>query len=141
MSPTEFRPRFKTKGDEACRSSILAFHLPRANIRNATQVDREHWDGYWYTLVETGNAKLTDREEFDRQFTNTSRQTASPRPGIRCTFVWPLEESERLDDRRSQLKTSVKGRINQLLDGIGEENSLRRRDTLVAAQLRALTAR
>jgi hypothetical protein len=93
----------------------------QANIRNTAQVDREHWDGYWQRLVETGIAKLTDREDFDRQFTNTSRQTASPRPGIGCTFVWPVEEAERLDDRRSQFKKSIKERINQLLESVSEE--------------------
>jgi hypothetical protein len=43
-----------------------------------------------------------------------------PRPGIGCKFVWSLDEAERLDDR-GQLTKSVKERINQLLEALGED--------------------
>jgi hypothetical protein len=61
-----------------------------------------------------------DREIFDRYFTNTARVSAAPRPGIRCAFVWHLEEAERLD-ALDQLENAVRSRINQLLEALGED--------------------
>jgi hypothetical protein len=90
------------------------------NIKNAVQVERRDWDGYWDKLVKAKIAEPADREDFDHNFTNTTgRHSATPRPGIQCTFVWSLDEAERLD-ARGQLTKAVKERINQLLDVLDE---------------------
>jgi hypothetical protein len=104
------------------------------NIRNTTQVERLRWNAYWDELVKTKIADPADREAFNQDFTNTNRHFASPRPGIRCTFAWSLDEAERLDSQeqvsvgkgmptraRSALAKAIKERINQLLDAVGEE--------------------
>jgi hypothetical protein len=56
------------------------------NIRNTGRVLRPDWDEYWNKLAARGIAEREgpDREEFDRQFTNTNRPHADPRPGIGC---------------------------------------------------------
>ena len=65
-------------------------------------------------------AEPADRDQFDHDFTNTGRQSATPRPGIQCTFAWHLDEAERLDSGE-QLAKAVKERINQLLEAVGED--------------------
>jgi hypothetical protein len=74
----------------------------------------------WDKLVQAKIAEPADRKEFDRNFTNTAgRHKAGPRPGVRCTFVWNLDEGARLD-ARGQLTNTGKERINQLLEALGE---------------------
>ena len=50
-------------------------------IHDAGNVPREEWDEYWAWLEDERIATPEDRPEFDRHFTHTQRQTASPRPG------------------------------------------------------------
>jgi hypothetical protein len=91
----------------------------RKHIENATQVGRENWNTYWDELIKARIASPADREQFDFDFTNTDRQSASPRPGLNCSFMWSLEEAEKLDAQGKMAK-SLKDRINQLLEAIGE---------------------
>lgn len=92
----------------------------QTNIGNTEQIARHEWDKFWDKLVEAGIANSADRKKFDLDFTNTGRQSASPRPGFACEFIWSLEEAERLDVRPGQLVKSVRERINQVLEAIGE---------------------
>ena len=89
-------------------------------IGDAGKIERQNWDQFWRDLVNEEIATTEDRELFDRDFTNTNRTSATPRPGINCTFRWPLDDAERLD-HRDQLKNAVKERINQLLQALGED--------------------
>ena len=89
------------------------------NIRNTNQINRRDWNEYWDKLVKAKIAEPAGRERFDRDFTDTKREFASPRPGLKCTFVWSLDEAERLD-ARGQLTKDVKERINQLLEALDE---------------------
>jgi hypothetical protein len=66
-------------------------------IHSAGAVAREDWDGYWGWLEEERLAAPKDRPEFDRHFTDTQRQTASPRPGLELSRRWALAEAEALD--------------------------------------------
>lgn len=90
------------------------------NIRNTAQIERRHWDDYWDKLLKAKIAEASDREDFNRNYTNTNRPSATPRPGIACTFLWNLDEAERLD-ARGLLTKAVKERVNQLLDVLGED--------------------
>jgi hypothetical protein len=47
-------------------------------IHGAGNVPREEWDEYWAWLEHERIARPDNRPEFDRHFTNTQRQTASP---------------------------------------------------------------
>jgi hypothetical protein len=89
-------------------------------IDDAGQIERRDWEQYWRNLVNDKIAKTEDRESFDRDFTNTARASATPRPGVRCTFDWHLDEAERLD-AQGQLKNAVTKRINQLLEALDED--------------------
>jgi hypothetical protein len=114
---------FMAKGFDWTETSMpLAEYLRywQQNIRNTAQVERQDWNEYWDKLVKAQIAALADHKKFDRDFTDTDRQTASPRPGIYCMFNWDLDEAERLDTR-DELTKAVKGRINQLLEALGED--------------------
>jgi hypothetical protein len=89
-------------------------------IGDVGQIERQDWDQYWRNLVHERIAKMENRESFDRDFTNTKKRSATPRPGIECTFDWRLNEAERLD-ARGQLTKAVRRRINQLLEALGED--------------------
>lgn len=90
------------------------------NIGKTGQIERPHWNRYWRDLERRNIAAHEDRETFDKYFTNTRRQTATPRPGLHCAFSWRLDEAERLDTA-GQLKSAVRKRINQLLEALGED--------------------
>lgn len=68
-------------------------------IQSAGNVPREKWDDYWVWLEEARIALPQDRLEFDRHFTDTQRQSASPRPGLRLARRWPLGQAETFDGR------------------------------------------
>jgi hypothetical protein len=90
-------------------------------IGDAGQIKRCDWDQYWRSLVRDKIAKPEDRELFDDKFTNTAYASATPRPGVKCTFNWRLDEAERLD-ARAQLRNAVQQCINQLLEALGEDS-------------------
>ncbi len=61
------------------------------------------------------------RSSIDQAFTNTGpRQSASPRPGLKCFYLWPLSEAKRLDDS-NQMIAAVAGQLNVVLRALGEE--------------------
>ncbi len=71
--------------------------LWQANIDDTRSVKRDEWDEYWTWLIEKELASSNDRAEFDRHFTSTNRQTATPRPGLTVVRRWELGEAEELD--------------------------------------------
>ena len=48
-------------------------------------------------------------------FTNTDRQSATPRPGLYIARSWPLAEAEKLDNDASRLTGEVSDVLGQLL--------------------------
>ena len=88
-------------------------------IVSESSIPREDWDQYWDWLVEERIAGPGDRQEFERNFTNTARKTATPRPGL-CLFRdWPLAEAEALDSR-GDLVRGVRDAIEEALRAVGE---------------------
>ena len=79
---------------------------------------REAWDDYWAWLIEEQIVAVQDRREFDRDFTNTHRQTASPRPGVRLSRRWLLAEAEGLD-ARGALHEQVREAFDVALEALG----------------------
>jgi hypothetical protein len=71
--------------------------LWQAEIEKTNAVKREEWDAYWAWLIQEQLATPDDRSEFDRHFTATNRQTATPRPGLMVVRRWELTEAETLD--------------------------------------------
>ena len=91
-----------------------------SNIGSVVQIQRKDWGGYWKELVNTNIVEDSERNKLDDDFTNTQRQTATPRPGLNCVFPWSLAEAERIDSS-GKFAIAVKERINQLLGAIGDE--------------------
>lgn len=88
-------------------------------IGSAQPIRREDWDHYWGWLERERIATPQDRTEFDRHFTNTHRQTASPRPGIRLSRRWPVAQAETLDTRGA-LHAQVREALDAALEALGE---------------------
>lgn len=71
--------------------------LWQERIGETGAVKREDWDDYWAWLIEEQLATADDRAEFDRHFTETNRQSATPRPGLMVVRHWELSQAEALD--------------------------------------------
>lgn len=79
------------------------------------------WDEYWKRLEGLRFARTDDRAEFDKHFTYTGHQTATPRPGLMCIYSWDLPEAERLDADGKGLAAAVAEQVNVILRALGEE--------------------
>ena len=80
-------------------------------------VRREDWDQYWDELVELGVIDPDDRTKFDQEFTQTNRNSATPRPGLVIRRGWPLAEAERLDSD-DRLAREVDAALRALLEAL-----------------------
>ncbi len=93
----------------------------RERIETTAAVPRENWEAFWAELIRARFARTDDKPQFDQAFTNTGpRQSASPRPGLKCFYLWPLSEAKRLDDS-NQMIAAVAGQLNVVLRALGEE--------------------
>ncbi len=90
-----------------------------ARIREARAVPRHEWNQYWNMLVREKIVQEVEREDFDREFSNTKREIGTPRPGIACYRPWSLDEAEKLDATNEFVK-QVRLTINQMLNALGE---------------------
>jgi len=88
-------------------------------INDARAIPRDDWDAYWEWLIEHQIARTSDRMEFDRRFTASSRKSATPRPGIWLIRQWPLQEAEASDSRRTFV-AEVRGALDTALTALGE---------------------
>lgn len=93
--------------------------LWRQRIDHEGEIPREGWNGYWKWLEAEHIATPEDRDEFDLHFTQTQRQKASPRPGLRVARAWPLADAETLDSRNA-LADAVRAALDQALTASGE---------------------
>jgi hypothetical protein len=59
-------------------------------IGQTRQVRRTDWDDYWAWLVENRVVAPEARDAFRVDFDDTERQSATPRPGLRLEWAWPL---------------------------------------------------
>ncbi len=93
--------------------------LWRQRIDHEGEIPRERWNDYWKWLEAERIATSENRDEFDLHFTQTQRQKASPRPGLRLARSWPLADAETLDSRNA-LADAVRGALDQALTASGE---------------------
>jgi len=84
------------------------------NMVGTREVNRTEWEDYWARLEGAKIVEAADKVEFDSVFTNTSRQKAHPRPGIRCEYRWPLKDIRHLDTGDRFVKV-VRDGVNKLL--------------------------
>jgi hypothetical protein len=88
-------------------------------IDQAALIPRDDWTGFWQWLESEQIACPEDWPEFERHFVNTQRSTASPRPGIKLSHRWSIEEAEEADGRAA-LTTDVREALNSALTLFGE---------------------
>lgn len=95
--------------------------LWEVHIATAGNVPREEWASYWSWLIEREIAKAEDRAEFERDFTETDRQTATPRPGLMLARRWPLAKAEDLDSRDA-FASAIRAALEEALAAVGESD-------------------
>ena len=71
--------------------------LWQSEIADASAVTRADWPDYWAWLEEQRIAAPNDYPQFQSDFVDTGRSTATPRPGVRLSRWWTLADAERLD--------------------------------------------
>jgi hypothetical protein len=86
-----------------------------ANIARLGSLDRHEWDRALDELIDVGIAAREDLPQFDVDFRETRRQSAYPRPGLRCVYAWPNHRLE-----RPEMPATVAERIGEVLDALGE---------------------
>lgn len=67
-------------------------------IEGTGQLRREQWNDYWNELEAQQIVSEADKVEFSDAFDKTRHQVATPRPGLECTYLWPLAEAVALDE-------------------------------------------
>jgi len=82
-------------------------------------VARADWESYWQWLEQERIACPEDWPEFEKHFVNTSRQSASPRPGVSLSRRWPLGEAEDLDEQ-GQFAVEVGDALDKALTMLSE---------------------
>ncbi|MEX2211236.1 MAG: hypothetical protein WD689_05675 [Gaiellaceae bacterium] len=68
---------------------------------------REDWRSSIPRLIADGIMDRQDVDQFDRDFTNTRRQVASPRPGLRLEKEWPLTQALETAFATTTLRTAL----------------------------------
>lgn len=89
----------------------------RGRIHTLGKFPREEWPRELDRLEQANMFNANDREQFRRDFADTGRNSASPRPGLRAQRRWQSGESPRVEAVRAAL---VSG-----LAALGEHGSLR----------------
>jgi hypothetical protein len=93
--------------------------LWQERIRTEGNVPRADWSSYWSWLIELGIAEPGDRQDFDRNFTETARKTATPRPGLGLARRWSLADAEVLDSA-GELVPGIREAMEHALAAVGE---------------------
>lgn len=83
------------------------------------QVRQSQWTSEWARLVADRIVSAEDWGAFAREFVDTERTTADPRPGLRCEFAWTLDDAIALE-RAGELDSATRARADELLDVLGE---------------------
>jgi hypothetical protein len=78
---------------------------------------REDWESELEELIRAGIFNPADRAQCDRDFTDTGRRTAVPRPGFLLAWQWPLE-----DARAAHFPGEVRMALRLALIALGESN-------------------
>lgn len=89
------------------------------NIDATGQIPRKRWKRYFDELVKLRIASESDREAFDRDFTQTKRSSATPRPGLGVQRRWPFDSAAELD-RSRRFGAEVRDSINAVLAALSE---------------------
>jgi hypothetical protein len=89
-------------------------------IDSTGAIPREKWGEFWRDLVRQRFARTDDKTQFDQLFTDTKRGSATPRPGLSCSYSWGLSEAKVLDNS-NKLVAVVADQLNIVLRALGEK--------------------
>ena len=93
-----------------------------AHIGKAGKIPREGWPAEWQRLEAAGMVTPEDRASFDAKFTQKNFTTATPKPGLRCDYAWPMTAATALDDS-DRFVATVRERLLEVLEQLGESHS------------------
>ncbi|MEJ7656807.1 MAG: hypothetical protein WKF33_07245 [Thermoleophilaceae bacterium] len=96
--------------------------LWQSEIGSSVSIPRKAWPRYLDCLIEKRVAAHDYQETFDRAFTDTDRESATPRPGLRLVHSWAIADAERRDTER-RLVDEVRTKINEALQALGEPSA------------------
>jgi hypothetical protein len=102
---------------DAPLEDYIAFWSEKIAI--AESIDRGKWERFWMELVQRRFARADEKKKFDQHFTSTGRNSATPRPGLRCSYSWQMSEAKRLDDHECFVD-AVADKLNIVLRALGE---------------------
>lgn len=91
----------------------------RGRIHTLANFSRDEWERELQRLVQARVFAPDDLDQFARDFTDTNRQEASPRPGLSLTRQWPLEKAAEPD-----FPGSLRSALITALAALGEHRSL-----------------
>lgn len=91
----------------------------RARISTLEEIDRERWERELKRLVQDGVFDADDLPQFARDFTDTERTKASPRPGLSVSRAWSLEQAG-----EPEFPSTLRGALRSALAAFGEHRML-----------------
>lgn len=91
----------------------------RGRIHTLGNVPRAEWPRELQRLVQARIFNENDLEQFARDFTETGRDEASPRPGLKLTRRWPSDEID-----EPSFAATVRAELVSGLAALGEHRSL-----------------
>jgi len=95
----------------------IAYWVTR--IPRLSQFLRDDWNHELQRLIDDGIFDPEDKPQFDRDFTQTARDSAAPRPGILLSRGWSPEQVH-VEDFPSVLNSALK----QALNALGEHRAV-----------------
>lgn len=91
----------------------------QSEIGSSGTISRAGWPQYLARLIDEQVIVDGYQEAFDRAFTYTDRENATPRPGLRLVHSWPIADAEQRDTER-RLVGEVRTKIDEALRALGE---------------------
>lgn len=89
-------------------------------IEHARAISRMHWADYFDWLVEQRIAAPQDQQLFDRCFTETNRQTATPRPAVKVARRLHAHDTD------ARLVAQIRSARDTIIEALGGSRTGRR---------------
>jgi hypothetical protein len=89
-------------------------------ISRTRELDRHEWPSFVRDMLRLGFASERDQQVFDEAFTDTKRQTATPRPGLHVVKILepPLHKTEALAAEATSRLREVLGALREPTTGL-----------------------
>lgn len=91
----------------------------RSRATTLDEIERDEWERELGRLVRAGVFDPGDLGQFARDFTDTDRKKASPRPGLKVSRAWPFEQA-----REPAFSATLRHALRAALAAFGEHRTL-----------------